>query len=86
MSIEQRGFERGRDDRGEELQAVRDQVVGLTADLQLVRGERDAIRQDRDAVWQDRDALVVLPGGPDRAIDPPQEREHLCHRFCETPH
>ena len=25
--------------------------------------------------------LRPLPGGPHRAIDPPQDREHLCHRF-----
>ena len=26
--------------------------------------------------------LRPLPGGPHRAIDPPQEREHLCHGFA----
>ena len=26
--------------------------------------------------------LRPLPGGPHRAVDPPQEREHLCYRFA----
>ena len=55
---EKRGFERGRSERGSDLQAVRTEVERLTADLALVRSERDAIQEDRDAVQQERDDLV----------------------------
>ena len=35
--------------------------------------------REHATVWQDRDALVVLPGGPDRAIDPPQQERAAYH-------